>query len=53
MNSIETLSQDERVTVRRKGAPDPEGNCVVYWMQRAQRAQIILLWMWPFTSPTN
>ncbi len=38
MNSIEKLSQDERVTVRRKGAPDPEGNCVVYWMQRAQRA---------------
>ncbi len=37
MNSIETLSQNERVTVRRKGAPDPEGTCVVYWMQRAQR----------------
>ena len=39
MNSIEKLSQDARVTVRRKGAPDPEGNCVVYWMQRAQRGQ--------------
>ena len=38
MNSIEKLSQDERVTVRRPGAPDPEANCVVYWMQRAQRA---------------
>jgi deoxyribodipyrimidine photo-lyase len=38
MNSIETLSQNERVTVRRKGAPDPEGTCVVYWMKRAQRA---------------
>ena len=38
MNSIEKLGQDERVTVRRKGAPDPEGSCVVYWMQRAQRA---------------
>jgi deoxyribodipyrimidine photo-lyase len=31
------LAQDARVTVRRGGAPDPEGNCVVYWMQRAQR----------------
>jgi len=39
MNSIEKLSQDARVTVRTQGAPDPEGNCVVYWMQRAQRAQ--------------
>ncbi len=24
--------------VRREGPPDPEGKCVVYWMQRAQRA---------------
>jgi deoxyribodipyrimidine photo-lyase len=24
--------------VLRKGDPDPEGTCVVYWMQRAQRA---------------
>ena len=24
--------------MRRPGAPDPAGNCVVYWMQRAQRA---------------
>ena len=38
MNPIEKLSQDERITVRRGGAPDPEGDCVVYWMQRAQRA---------------
>ena len=38
MNPIEKLSEDERVTVRRPGTPDPEGNCVVYWMQRAQRA---------------
>jgi deoxyribodipyrimidine photo-lyase len=30
-------SQDARVTVRREGAPDPDGRCVVYWMQRAQR----------------
>ncbi|MGH9501742.1 MAG: deoxyribodipyrimidine photo-lyase [Terriglobales bacterium] len=38
MNPIEQLSHDERVTVRRPGAADPEANCVVYWMQRAQRA---------------
>ena len=38
MNSIEKLSQDARVTVRTAGAPDSEGSCVVYWMQRAQRA---------------
>ena len=38
MNPIEKLSQDDRVTVRRGGAPDPEGTCVIYWMQRAQRA---------------
>jgi deoxyribodipyrimidine photo-lyase len=37
MNPIEKLSQDERITVRRPGAPDPLANCVVYWMQRAQR----------------
>src|SRR5277367_2566154 len=30
-------SSDPRVTVRRGGAPDPDGRCVVYWMQRAQR----------------
>src|SRR5271163_3925553 len=30
-------SSDSRVTVRRDGAPDPNGRCVVYWMQRAQR----------------
>ena len=31
------LGRDPRVTVRRAGAPDPGGRCVVYWMQRAQR----------------
>ena len=35
---IETLSLDPRITVRKPGAPNPEGECVVYWMQRAQRA---------------
>ncbi len=38
MNAIENLSHDPRVTVRRVGMPTPGGNCVVYWMQRAQRA---------------
>ncbi|HMF65552.1 MAG TPA: deoxyribodipyrimidine photo-lyase [Edaphobacter sp.] len=31
------LLDDPRVTVRRDGTPDPKGQCVVYWMQRAQR----------------
>jgi len=35
---IENLITDPRVTVRRPGPPDPAGRCVVYWMQRAQRA---------------
>ena len=30
--------RDPRVRVRRDGAPDPDGRCVVYWMNRAQRA---------------
>ncbi len=29
---------DPRVRVRRSGPPDADGRCVVYWMQRAQRA---------------
>jgi deoxyribodipyrimidine photo-lyase len=36
--TIRRLSLNPRITVRTPGAPDPEGNCVVYWMQRAQRA---------------
>jgi DNA photolyase len=35
---IQQLSLDPRITVRKPGAPNPEGDCVVYWMQRAQRA---------------
>jgi deoxyribodipyrimidine photo-lyase len=35
--SLEEIGRDARVTVRRKGTPDPEGRCVVYWMQRSQR----------------
>jgi deoxyribodipyrimidine photo-lyase len=38
MITLEQLSSDPRITVRRTGAPDPNGRCVVYWMQRAQRA---------------
>jgi deoxyribodipyrimidine photo-lyase len=35
--SLDDLTRDPRVTVRRKGAPNPDGTCVVYWMQRSQR----------------
>lgn len=38
MSGIQRMSADARVTVRRPGIPDPDGDCVVYWMQRAQRA---------------
>ncbi len=34
---MKKLAQNPRVTVRRGGPPDPDGKCVVYWMQRAQR----------------
>jgi deoxyribodipyrimidine photo-lyase len=37
MDPLLKLSTDPRVTIRRAGWPDPEGTCVVYWMQRAQR----------------
>lgn len=35
---LRKLTEDARVTVRRAGLPLREGRCVVYWMQRAQRA---------------
>src|SRR5271169_758414 len=38
MPNLEQISSDPRVTVRRQGVPDPNGRCVVYWMQRAQRS---------------
>ncbi len=38
MDKLEHLASNPRVTVRRRGAPDPSGTTVVYWMQRAQRA---------------
>jgi deoxyribodipyrimidine photo-lyase len=31
------LADNPRVTIRRSGAPDRHGKCVVYWMQRGQR----------------
>ncbi len=38
MDEVDRLSLNARVTVRRPGDPDSQGQCVVYWMQRAQRA---------------
>ena len=38
MPSLHDLRDNPRVTVRRNGEPAPGGRCVVYWMQRAQRA---------------
>ncbi len=35
--SLAELTRDPRVNVRRTGSPDPDGGCVVYWMQRSQR----------------
>src|SRR5579864_8066689 len=37
MDTLAELSQSPRVTIRRTGPPNPDGACVVYWMQRAQR----------------
>lgn len=38
MTALDRLSSDPRITVRRRAQPDASGNCVVYWMQRSQRA---------------
>jgi len=35
---LKTLSLDPRIAVRKSGAPNPGEQCVVYWMQCAQRA---------------
>ncbi len=37
MDPLLLISSDARVTVRRPGNFNPEGTCVVYWMQRAHR----------------
>jgi deoxyribodipyrimidine photo-lyase len=38
MDHLEKITSDPRVTVRRPGPPDSNRRCVVYWMQRSQRA---------------
>ena len=38
MDTLTQVQHDPRITFRREGAPDHNGHCVVYWMQRAQRA---------------
>jgi deoxyribodipyrimidine photo-lyase len=37
--ALRELAEDARVTVRRGGPPLPDGQCIVYWMQRAQRGR--------------
>lgn len=37
MTGIDSILLNPRITIRRAGQSDPEGKCVVYWMQRAQR----------------
>lgn len=37
MTGLDALAADPRVTIRRPGPPDPDGRCIVCWMQRAQR----------------
>jgi deoxyribodipyrimidine photo-lyase len=39
LGAIEKIRSEDRITVRRAGEPNAEGNCVVYWMQHAQRAE--------------
>jgi deoxyribodipyrimidine photo-lyase len=36
---LRVLAEDARVAIRRGGVPNPNGKCVVYWMQRAQRGR--------------
>jgi deoxyribodipyrimidine photo-lyase len=36
--TIDRLATDPRVTVRTRGTPDSDGEAIVYWMQRAERA---------------
>ncbi len=38
MSLLADLRGDPRITVRRDAPPDPNGRCVVYWMERSQRA---------------
>jgi len=38
LQALAAIAADKRVAVRRGGEPRGDGACVVYWMQRAQRA---------------
>src|ERR1700736_4752667 len=38
MDEVSRLASNARVNVRRPGEPESQGSCVIYWMQRAQRA---------------
>jgi len=37
MNNLDKLADHPRARIRSGGLPDPEGRCVVFWMQRSQR----------------
>jgi len=37
-SALSSIAENRRVTVRRGGDPKADGLCVVYWLQRAQRA---------------
>ena len=39
MDALLKLTDNPRITIRRAGPPDPDGSCVAYWMQRAQRGR--------------
>jgi deoxyribodipyrimidine photo-lyase len=36
--ALRKIAANPRVLIRRGGAPAPDGKCIVYWMQRAERA---------------
>jgi deoxyribodipyrimidine photo-lyase len=38
MEAIKKIGSDERVTIRNAAGLNTEGKCVIFWMQRAQRA---------------
>ena len=38
VETLKEIAADKRVTVRRGGEPKADGKCVVYWLQKAQRA---------------
>lgn len=38
MDRLEEFARNVRTRIRRGGPPNADGRCVVYWMQRAQRA---------------